>query len=381
MTTLRLCHDSRDKIHAQHFGQIFDFPKELNFDTPLYDDVQPLGDVKCTCYTTCDIAEDQNNFEFDIIDLWKRIPNTSSQGADPRDVFDEAVKNGLLPKGKTERLKNWKSYWRADLGSMDPFDNVRSALMMVRSPIGAGTFWYREWFQGGILPQGKTVIGGHMYDIEGWKEINGEPYLIIEAWLGQKFYMSRAVFNAALKPYGMQTWVLSTAEDDTRRVKSLTDTIKDLCINLIIMLRNLVVEKKEVPVVPAPSLFDSEPEPILPPINKYDWDTPIFARHSVRMICDEEGLDTEQKNTLCATIGGESGWKIGAKRENLKNGKVWSTDWGICQWNDYYHSKEISPEEAVNNPEKAVRLMCSYWKRGQRNLWIAYKSGAYKKYL
>jgi hypothetical protein len=28
------------------------------------------------------------------------------------------------------------------------------------------------------------------------------------------------------------------------------------------------------------------------------------------------------------------------KRENLdKNGKLWSTDWGICQWNDFYHGK------------------------------------------
>jgi hypothetical protein len=23
--------------------------------------------------------------------------------------------------------------------------------------------------------------------------------------------------------------------------------------------------------------------------------------------------------------------------------------------------------------------MCAYWKRGQRNLWIAYKNGSYKK--
>jgi hypothetical protein len=112
------------------------------------------------------------------------------------------------------------------------------------------------------------------------------------------------------------------------------------------------------------------------------WDTLANVKHSVRVICDLEGLTLEQKNTLYATIAVESGFKLDAINHN-RNGKgiIMSTDWGICQWNDFYHGKEISPEEAMHNPEKAVRLMCKYWKRGQRNLWIAYKSGAYKKYL
>lgn len=31
----------------------------------------------------------------------------------------------------------------------------------------------------------------------------------------------------------------------------------------------------------------------------------------------------------------------------------------------------------MNNPEKAVRLMCHYWKKGEtyRRWWIAYKNG------
>lgn len=123
----------------------------------------------------------------------------------------------------------------------------------------------------------------------------------------------------------------------------------------------------------------------------YNWSTIEAARHSVRVICDEEGLTVKQKNDLCATIGGESGWQsyylTGPKkgqpviRENMRNGKLWSTDRGICQWNDYYHSKEISPEDAQNNNEKAVRLMCRYAKKGQLKQWVAYSSGAYLKYL
>src|SRR5689334_6112605 len=39
------------------------------------------------------------------------------------------------------------------------------------------------------------------------------------------------------------------------------------------------------------------------------WDTPEHARHSVRVLCDEEGLSVKDKNDLCATIGAESGWQ------------------------------------------------------------------------
>lgn len=136
------------------------------------------------------------------------------------------------------------------------------------------------------------------------------------------------------------------------------------------------------PVETSPPLPPPAPAPTPKPPQKYLWDTPEHAKHSVRVICDEEGFTLEQKNTMTATIMVESGFKINAVNYNRRaDGSVASTDYGICQWNDYYHGKEISPTEALHNPEKAVRLMCRYWKRGQRNLWIAYKSGAYKKYL
>jgi hypothetical protein len=127
-----------------------------------------------------------------------------------------------------------------------------------------------------------------------------------------------------------------------------------------------------VPPTPAPA----------PTQPKYLWDTKENVRHSVRLICDDEGLTVEQKNTLCATIQGESGFNTRAFNYNHGlNGRVVSTDWGLCQWNDVYHGGEITPDEAVNDPEKAVRLMCAYWKRGQRNLWVAYSSGRYKQFM
>ncbi len=138
---------------------------------------------------------------------------------------------------------------------------------------------------------------------------------------------------------------------------------------------------KNHPINMEPTPPATPPIVITPAVPKYLWNTTADARHSVRVICDEEGLTTEQKNTMCATIGGESGWDINAVNENVYKHKVTSTDYGICQWNNMYHGKEISPDEALHNPEKAVRLMCAYWKRGERDTWIAYKNQRYLKFM
>jgi len=240
--------DSRDKIHSQMFGAVSlsEFPAEINFDTPLGDNIQPIGDVSCTCYSVCDIAEDQDNVEYDIADLFKRIQRTRF-GADPRQSLSKATSQeddgGLLPLGKTVRVKHWKSYWRADLGPHDAFDNIRSSILIAQSPIEIGTYFYMEWIGKEILPVGKIPGSSHMYVCEGWKQINGEPHLIIEAWMGKKVYMSREVLNAAMKPFGMQSWVLSTFEIDERRTRTMLEWIRDLCLNTILLLKQLFVIK------------------------------------------------------------------------------------------------------------------------------------------
>ena len=223
--------DSRDR-HYHIFGQTTDFPLEISFDSQLPDAVQPIGDVKCTCYTTCDIANDQDKVIYDIQDLWSRIPQTAF-GADPRDALKEAVKRGLLPLNSTLRLTHWSSYWRADTGGMDAFDNVRSALLLAQSPVGCATMWYSNW-HGGILTMGTQIVGGHMYAIEGWKQINGEPHFIIEAWTGEKMFMPRDVFNKAVSALGCGAWVLSTKVIDDKRKKELYEKIADLLIQSIV---------------------------------------------------------------------------------------------------------------------------------------------------
>jgi len=105
---------------------------------------------------------------------------------------------------------------------------------------------------------------------------------------------------------------------------------------------------------------------------------------NVRIICDQEGLTHQEKEELCATVWGESAFNTNARLDNRDvSGAVWSTDWGICQWNDYWHGKEISSYDAVHDPEKAVRLMCKYWKRGlaSKKQWVAFSSGRYAQFM
>lgn len=112
------------------------------------------------------------------------------------------------------------------------------------------------------------------------------------------------------------------------------------------------------------------------------WDTPQNARHSVRVICDEEGLTWEQKNTLCATVGAESGWRPGAIGKPNVDG---TRDYGIAQINSYWwigEGKQFpSTEYVLENPAACIRWMCKQWKLGHRNWWVAYKNGSYKRYL
>lgn len=121
------------------------------------------------------------------------------------------------------------------------------------------------------------------------------------------------------------------------------------------------------------------------PPPKYLWNTKENTRRSVRTICDEEGLTVEQKNTLTATIQCESGFNTKAVNQNKKDGKVMSTDFGICQINSYYHigvGKSFPTSDfVINNPEACVRWMCKMWKAGKADLWVCHSKKMYLKYL
>lgn len=136
-----------------------------------------------------------------------------------------------------------------------------------------------------------------------------------------------------------------------------------------------------------PSPVSSNPDALLP------WTTKDNCRHNVRALADLEGLTVAQKNLMSQVIHCESDYQPNVVMYNCENGqvrrerysaevfgKILSIDSGIAQWNNLYHGKEISTEDAEHNPEMAVRLMCKYVKTGRISQWVCYSKGLYKNY-
>lgn len=150
---------------------------------------------------------------------------------------------------------------------------------------------------------------------------------------------------------------------------------------------NPVPDTVAIPVLPVPLPDGSAPIPTEPQPEKYMWDTPAHVRHSVRVICDEEELSVYEKNVITACIQQESQFNNAAicRNKDAQTGHVWSTDWGICQINDYWHigkGKSFpTVEYVINNPDKVVRFMIAMYRKGQLKQWVSYSSGAYKKYM
>lgn len=134
-----------------------------------------------------------------------------------------------------------------------------------------------------------------------------------------------------------------------------------------------------------PPAYDKPPQELsmnqvaTPTPPKYLWDTRENCRHSVRVICDEEGLTVAQKNDLSSTVHCESNYYPRCVHPNTINGRVSSTDWGIAQVNDFWHignGKDFpSTEYVLDNPEACVRWMCRQWKAGNGRLWVCKLKG------
>lgn len=94
----------------------------------------------------------------------------------------------------------------------------------------------------------------------------------------------------------------------------------------------------------------------------------------VRRIATRYAVDVD---VLAAVIWAESNMDPGCITKN-KNG---TTDYGLCQFNDYWYGDIISPHDALNYPEKAVNVMCAMWEKDRQNDWYAYRYKTYIKYL
>jgi hypothetical protein len=98
----------------------------------------------------------------------------------------------------------------------------------------------------------------------------------------------------------------------------------------------------------------------------------------VRRVCREEGLGPEQTEIICKVIHCESGFDDKAVCDN-----GFSKDYGIIQANSYWYIKKgkfLTLDEALNNPEKCVRVMIQRYKKGFLKDWVCFSRGLYKNF-
>lgn len=255
---IRLKQDSRDLNSHQTFGSAlsFDLPKDKNFDNPnIAEKIQPIGNVQCGIFCADYIISNQFNKNIDFDELWNRVPH-SRFGVTPNDLFkcvvDYVVVNG-------EKLKLYNSFYRADTDpKYDKFDSTRSAQIQTNSPVLIYTNWYDNWAGLGkdaIMPIGDKPVSGHLYIGKGW--FDGEKF-IIEWWGGYTMKMPREVFNKAVSEYGCGATVFSTLEQDEIRKKTILETIKDVCVNVVLLLKQLLIMKNgdnSIPTLPEPAII------------------------------------------------------------------------------------------------------------------------------
>ena len=100
----------------------------------------------------------------------------------------------------------------------------------------------------------------------------------------------------------------------------------------------------------------------------------LYWESVARRIAAKYDIDPDD---FVAVLKCESGLNPKAINKNA-NG---TTDFGICQFNDYWYKDVISPYDALNNPELALDTMAGAWKAGRAKDWICYRNYSYQSYL
>ena len=392
------------------YPKLSDLPEEFDIvpddEIVIMDQIADGNDDMCSAYATCGMSALQEGTQ-----LWPQFSFAASKklSGDPGEwgqTIDKALESHVeigalaiddVPKedmilegkdkryfekysemGKTRAIIHQKDKYYFTKGPYDAYDNIRSALFMFAKEkraviIGVKFGWSLDSFILSGTPDGFP----HSMYVKGWDKIGLK---IVQsagknAGINGFHRMTRDTIEAYAKTWGAGMFIDLTSEEVQKRLIKKQIGLLQWVYQLLLSLfaKKVMEQPKEV--------FNEsiQPEyPNDPPVEVYDWSDPEKARHSVRVICDEEGLTVAQKNTLCETVKCESGFNPLAKHEN-KNAKgvITSTDWGICQINDYWHigpNKSFpSVEYVLNNPEACIRWMCTMWKANKQMLWVCYK--------
>ena len=240
--------DSRD---VKGFGQIATLPPESNFSVGVPLTIELPSEVDCTEISACKVATSKTKKIYDIKKNWSYVQSTPT-GVDPRVTLGQATKLGLWTvDGQLD--KTFNSYFRADIGSQDTFDNVRNNMQIAQSSAQANTQFYKEWLNvlpNEVLPDGVTVISDHSWTVLDWKIVNGVTMFLVDFDLGQTQYMTREQFNKEMKVSGCTSFILSTQVIQNIVNRGIMTTIIDLCKNAIILLNQLLIMQPQAPTSP-----------------------------------------------------------------------------------------------------------------------------------
>lgn len=404
-------------------GYAFPLPKISEIPNTDWSFEPPVQEVKdqrlldfCTAYATASVLEDHENTQLDPHLLFagaKAIEgNIAGYGVDLRSIAKAACDYGAPEKAQVpfdpmsrdrdflatlsnypaEVLENAKTHRQRSFfkveGPYDLFDNIRATLWALRDKkcsVLAGSYWYWEW--GAIVDKNLKLPApttAHAIKVcIAQKMINDEPHLVIQNSYGTNAYdkgyqyFPREVVNKHWAPYGAFVFLDIDPEEVKRIQLSMIDIVKRL-----IQIVQYQLWEKNRPTPTPPPLPDLAPKPEpAPEPPKLEWTNPAAVRHSIRVICDDYGLSWAEKDVICAVIQGESGFNPKATNVNTDG----SVDYGLCQLNSRWYigpDKEVKTgHEALNDPEKCVRVMVKAYKAGRLRDWWAYRNGSYKKFL
>ncbi len=361
-------------------------PSELLALTPV---LNQGNKPSCTAYTAVAIRQAMTGNTYDPEGQWELVKqfigNQNPNGLELKDQLACGVKRGFSTPMSAALADPATAYFFINSRTGDWFDTVRTRIFQLYQkygkviPLSIGVNWYSDWDGNGLIPnQGKYLLGGHDTKIGGFKVLNGENVIVIQNSWGQGlgdgglFYATREVFNKWFDVFGAGYWVddPNLEKDNLNLFISILSGLKAILQTLVNSLKPSMKPVEPKPIVPIDEVI---PDPA-PKVEKYDWSTKEAARHSVRLICDEENLSWDMKNRLDKTVEGESNFNPKAVGKINPNG---STDWGIAQWNDrlWIGNGKLFPstDYVLTNPEHCIREMCRQFKLGHANYWVAYK--------
>ena len=200
-----------------------------------------------------------------------------------------------------------------------------------------------------------------------------------EDWDATNTHQVAGDYTKKLAPdYEFFDWgyiVRLTSQNDVSQLISL----KTRLLALLKTLLNLLLGPQKLPTpepapqpLPVPPVAPQPPKP--PVVHPHGWAAGTLEERKAMFqlavrVCQEEEVTEQMTRDLLLTIAGESGFNQWCENRQ-------TYDYGLCQFSKRYYLKEygMTPQEAIDQPERCVRIMARNFKAGRQSNWVAYST-------